>query len=173
MRNLARFSLLFAAVLAVAGCASRPMISASEAQALSKAADPVEAKLVRYEQPRIKRWLWAGTRPKRWDMAVYRSKDDPDTLRALRVVAVDGETVDFKDGKLLVNGAALDLPEPLQGVQYAPGPRGAVSYPLTLSKTEYFLLADRPDQGPDSRQFGAVERRDILGRIVSVSANAP
>ena len=173
MRDFARISLLCAALLAMAGCASRPMISASEAQALTKVTEPLDATMVRYEQPRIKRWLWAGTRPKRWDMAVYRRKDDPDTLHALRVVAVDGETVDFKDGKLVVNGAPLDLPEALQGVEYAPGPKGAVSYPLTLSKTEYFLLADHPGMGADSRQFGPVDRWDIIGRILSVSSAAP
>ena len=80
-----------------------------------------------------------------------------------RVVAVAGDTVELRDGVVIINGIAergnysFTRTDPA-----ADGP----TYPLLLRQGEYFVLSDRRDVLPDSRSFGLVVRRDILGRVL-------
>ena len=81
-----------------------------------------------------------------------------------RVVAVAGDTVELRDGRVFVNGIAergnysFTRTEPA-----ADGP----AYLLVLRQGEYFVLADRRDVLPDSRSFGVLTRADILGRVLA------
>lgn len=80
-----------------------------------------------------------------------------------RVVAVAGDTVELRDGRVFVNGLAergnysFTRTEPAED-----GP----TYPLLLRQGEYFLLADRREIQTDSRSFGLLTRQDILGRVL-------
>ena len=79
-----------------------------------------------------------------------------------RVVAVPGDVVELKEGKLYVNGVVADsfghgqtLPQ-----------EASISYPYTLEKNKYFLLGDNRENSVDSRSFGAVYRGQILGKVI-------
>ena len=41
---------------------------------------------------------------------------------------------------------------------------GDVIDELVLARGEYWVLGDKPDESTDSREFGPVRRRDLLGR---------
>lgn len=81
-----------------------------------------------------------------------------------RVVAVPGDTVDIKDGRLFVNGRAVREPY-ANGVTEA-DPEGFVTYPCKLSKNKYFVLGDNRRKSVDSRSFGPVASAQIQGRIL-------
>jgi signal peptidase I len=75
-----------------------------------------------------------------------------------RVVALPGETIESKDGKLLVNGKAL--PE-----SYLP--RATVTDEVkrqTLPAGRYWVMGDNRGNSADSRFFGSVTRGAIVGR---------
>ena len=80
-----------------------------------------------------------------------------------RVVAVPGDTVELRDGTVFVNGVAergnysITRTDPVAG---GPG------YPLLLREGEYFVLGDRRETALDSRSFGLVTMRNILGRVL-------
>ena len=82
-----------------------------------------------------------------------------------RVVAVEGDTVDLRDGVLYVNDTA-------ESASYAYGETEArgdtVSYPLTLRQGQVFLLGDNRPVSVDSRTFGAVNVSQIQGRVLAV-----
>ena len=83
-----------------------------------------------------------------------------------RVVAVPGDTVEISDGeKLIINGNIM-----IENNIYSATPRfeGFVSYPLTLSESEYFILADARGGCEDSRYYGAVQKSEIQGKIITV-----
>lgn len=76
-----------------------------------------------------------------------------------RVVAVGGETVGMVRGRLYVNGRPVREPYVRR--------RGAASYPTVLVPPgDVFVLGDDRPVSLDSRYFGPVPVRDIVGQVV-------
>ena len=98
---------------------------------------------------------------KRGDVAVLRVDVRGTVLR--RVVAVPGDTVELRDGTVFVNGLAERGNYSITRTDPAPGGPG---YPLILRADEYFVLGDRRETALDSRSFGLVTMRNILGRVL-------
>ncbi len=79
-----------------------------------------------------------------------------------RVIATQGQTVDIRDGKVWVDGVALDEPY-VHGTVTAPG---SVRTPLTVPEGALWLMGDnRPDSG-DSRFFGPQPVSHVRGRAI-------
>lgn len=129
--------------------------------------------------------------PERGDVVVAFSPEDGTRLLK-RLVAVPGDTVAVVDGALWLNGAPVPVrggqavdgePTPLgplpawrgdealpegktHAVQRLPvaGPLQQMA-PLTLAADTYFLMGDNRDNSADSRAFGPVPRRLLVGRV--------
>lgn len=108
--------------------------------------------------------------PKFQDVVVYQMADSSgkSSLLISRVIAVPGDTVELTEsGTLKVNGNAIAEP----GIFY-PNTlfRGqtAPSYPLTLGEDEYFVLGDKRDDASDSRSFGPVPGKNLLGTVITI-----
>ena len=93
--------------------------------------------------------------------------DDPGRqLFICRVVAVSGDTVEITDTEqLMVNGNIM-----LEPNIFYPTTRymGFTEYPFQLGEGECFVLADKRPGGVDSRYFGAVEKNEILGTVITI-----
>jgi len=80
-----------------------------------------------------------------------------------RVIALEGDVVDLRDGLVYVNGEAAEEPW-AQGETLRES--GAVIYPYTVRPGNVFVLGDNRRVSMDSRTFGEVNRRQIRGRIL-------
>ena len=80
-----------------------------------------------------------------------------------RIVALEGDVVELRDGTLYVNGVPEDNP-------YANGltqPQdGIVVYPYTVGEDMVFLLGDNREGSVDSRSFGALPLSSIRGKLI-------
>ena len=102
---------------------------------------------------------------------VVLSKVTPDSegkkeLFISRVVAVAGDTVEITDdGRLIVNGNSMIE----SNIFYTTSPyEGYTEYPLTLGQGQCFVLADSRRGGADSRYFGPVNQKDLLGTVITI-----
>jgi len=89
------------------------------------------------------------------------------TMFVSRVIAVAGDTVDInvESGRVSVNGNLLIE----NNIFYStPQFEGYTTFPLTLKEGECFVLADSRTTGADSRYFGTVTKKDILGTVITV-----
>jgi len=79
-----------------------------------------------------------------------------------RVIACPNDTIDIKDNTIYVNDIALDESAYLlEGVNtYA----YAFDFPYTLPENQYFVMGDNREDSADSRFWGTVDRKDILGK---------
>lgn len=80
-----------------------------------------------------------------------------------RIIAVEGDTVELKDGKVYLNGEALS--EPYAAGETWEQAAGVVRYPYTVLEGQVFVVGDNRAVSMDSRNFGAVGERQIKGKI--------
>ena len=78
-----------------------------------------------------------------------------------RVVAVGGDTVDIRDGKLYVNGK----PQTEYGYGETEAQSGLVKYPLTIGEGHIFAVGDNRPVSIDSRTFGEMAISQTRGKI--------
>ncbi len=80
-----------------------------------------------------------------------------------RVIAVGGDVVEVKNGKVFVNGE--EAPDPWGAGETRPE-KGTVIYPYTVREGNVFVLGDNRQVSMDSRTFGEVNLRQIRGKIL-------
>lgn len=81
-----------------------------------------------------------------------------------RVIALPGDTIEFIEGEMFINGELLEEPylDPSRC-------RYLRTRPLrTLGPDEYFVMGDNRDRSNDSRNVGPIHRSAIRGRVVCV-----
>lgn len=80
-----------------------------------------------------------------------------------RVIAVPGDVVDIRDGSVYINGVQ-------ENTLYANGvtepASDSVRYPYTVEEGRYFVMGDNREASVDSRTFGTVSVKQIMGRVL-------
>lgn len=81
-----------------------------------------------------------------------------------RLVAVGGDTVEIRDGRLLVNGQPLNDPAMFRDNHYYnQGPFGQAHQAMTVPEGSYFVLGDNSGSSHDSRWWGFVPKPLVIG----------
>ncbi|GAC1364935.1 MAG: signal peptidase I [Ktedonobacteraceae bacterium] len=103
--------------------------------------------------------------PNRGDVIVFVAPPHPGMNYVKRVIAVPGDTVTIKGTTVIVDGKTLAEPYVVpryQGNPYPPVLR------LTVPAGNYYVLGDDRANSSDSRDWGFVPRKDIIGRAALV-----
>jgi len=138
----------------------------------------------------IARW----SNPQRGDIVVFYSPHDGKRL-VKRVVGLPGDTIELRNEALVLNGqpvqyaalaekllrdvgpaeraghlyASERLPGQTHAVAAWPAVRAMRSFgPITVPEGEFFMMGDNRDDSFDSRYWGTVERKQIVGRATAV-----
>ncbi len=111
----------------------------------------------------VNRLIYNLFSPKNGDIVIFFPNGNQNAhYYVKRVVAVPGDTVQIRDGKLYVNGVIYEE------VEYDKiADAGIVDNELVLEEDEFFLLGDNINNSEDSRSgnIGAVKRENILGKV--------
>ena len=133
--------------------------------------------------------------PQRGDIVVFFSPRDGQRL-VKRVVGVPGDTIELRNNGLVLNGkpveyqpiaeellrdvAAPDRASSVFAVEQLANHRHAVAAipslpamrnygPYLVPEGHYFMMGDNRDNSFDSRYFGSVERKRIVGQATAVA----
>lgn len=113
----------------------------------------------------LNRWAFRNREPQRRDIVVIRDPGD-NGLSVKRIIAVGGESVHFKDGKVYVNDRPLM--EPYLQEETRTFTNGKATEQLIMcGKGQFFVLGDNREQSIDSRAYGPVPRENILGLLMA------
>ncbi len=96
--------------------------------------------------------------PQRGEVIVFKYPKNPRNYYIKRVVALPGETVEVIDGKVYVNNEKIEE-EYIE--DFSSDNKGAV----VLAEDEYFVLGDNRNNSYDSRRFGPLKEKFIIGKV--------
>ena len=107
---------------------------------------------------------------KRFDIAIIYVPDKKEYL-VKRVIGLPGETIEYRQDQLLVNGEAVAedfFDEDYKRSQSANGSFTQDFGPVTLADDEYFMLGDNRPYSSDSRWYGPFKKEQIKAKDVVV-----
>ncbi len=123
--------------------------------------------------------LWRN--PKRQQIIIFKPPFDPaqpDYVK--RVIGLPGDEVDIRNGAVWINGQRLKENYTLGPSEPAPAGQAPLGYEVTkfpyrVPDNCYFAMGDNRGNSYDSRFWGCVPRKDILGTpvIIYMSLDAP
>jgi signal peptidase I len=105
--------------------------------------------------------------PKQGDVIVFRFPKDRSIDYIKRVIGTPGDTVEIKNKKVFINGEPINDPHAhitTPAVLNAnASPRDNFG-PILVPEQRVFVMGDNRDNSYDSRFWGFVDQRDILGK---------
>lgn len=100
--------------------------------------------------------------PEYGDIAVFHFPNGPEQDYIKRVIGLPGDTVEIRDTFVYVNGQQLNEPyinEPCR-------PENCRDALWELGPDEYFMMGDNRNHSSDSRSFGSVNRKYLVGEVI-------
>lgn len=99
--------------------------------------------------------------PQHGDIIVFHFPDNPSEDYIKRVIGVPGDKVEFRGGLLYVNDQVQE--EPYINEECT---RNCGDQTWNLEDDQFFVMGDNRNRSQDSRSFGVVERKYIVGEVV-------
>ena len=125
----------------------------------------------------VARFLYHFTSPARGDIAVFKFPLDTHVVFIKRVIGLPGDTLSLRDGHVYVNGVRLHEPyvakadgRPSPTDPAPPIAGSTITEPWSLNQPykvpagTYFMMGDNRRDSDDSRVWGPVPARDLVGK---------
>ena len=104
-------------------------------------------------------WAYIFHLPRRGEIVVFHAPHPPDEVWIKRIVGLPGEEVTIRDGRVYINGKALNEP-------YAHGSASDLA-PVVVPEGHYFVMGDNRTQSTDSSDWdgvGPIPLRNMIGK---------
>ncbi len=99
------------------------------------------------------------------DVVVFTAPPDPTKDFIKRVIGTPGDTVMVKNGEVYVNGKKLDESAYLKSdVKTYAGAFLGEGQTITVPQDQYFVMGDNRPESSDSREWGFVPQKNLIGK---------
>jgi signal peptidase I len=108
----------------------------------------------------VSRLAYRTGEPERGDIIVFSFPVDQQQDLIKRVIGLPGETIEIRNGEVLVNGAKLEEPYIAQAPVY--------SGEWTVPEGQLFVLGDNRNDSKDSHQWNYLPMENIIGKALLI-----
>ncbi len=112
----------------------------------------------------VNRAAYLVTGVRRGDVIAYRSSNEIDAgIHVKRVIALPGETIQIKDGLILINGKTYIENKEFPNISKP----GIAEDGVKLGSDQYFVLGDNRNNSEDSRfaDVGNIAKSSVIGKV--------
>jgi len=102
--------------------------------------------------------------PKRGDVIIFKYPLNPKTFYIKRIIGLPGETLISSGGKVSIINSENPQGIILDDTFVASVHRTSDDFKITLGSTEYFVMGDNRKESADSRIWGPLDKKLIVGR---------
>lgn len=102
--------------------------------------------------------------PKREDVVVLRYPKNPSTFFIKRIIGLPGETVSMEEGQVTIINQETPQGFKLADSYVSESRQTKQNFKISLGPTEYFVMGDNRKESSDSREWGPLEDKYIVGR---------
>jgi signal peptidase I len=121
--------------------------------------------------PFVRKTMISISEPKRGDVVVFIYPEDRSKDFIKRVIGVGGDTIEIRNKKIFLNGLPYNDAHGVYVDDFIiPGsiqPRDNFG-PFTVPQDALFTMGDNRDQSYDSRFWGVVDMKDVLGKAMII-----
>lgn len=101
--------------------------------------------------------------PQRGEVIIFRSPKNPSEDYIKRIIGLPGETIRIVSGQVFINDIFFQEDYLESGTLTLTSSNGD-KWQKTLGPDEYFVMGDNRTNSSDSREWGDVPKKDIIGR---------
>lgn len=100
--------------------------------------------------------------PQRGEVIIFKYPKNPSTFFIKRIIGLPGETVEIRDGKVFIKNEMILDGFPIEEPYLKEETSDTLT--TTLGENEYFVLGDNRKHSSDSRIWGPLDRKFIVGK---------
>ena len=114
--------------------------------------------------PFTKKRLPGFSHPQRGDVIVFIFPEDPKRDFIKRLIALEGETMEIRDGHIYINDRLVEVPGAKNVYYYNRGQYGQMDHKVKIPLGYYFVMGDNSGSSHDSRYWGFVPKGSVIGK---------
>jgi len=121
--------------------------------------------LIERDRILVNKFIYRFKEPQRGDIIVFRYPEDRKKDFVKRLVALPGETISIKDGNIYIDDKIVEGPHIIREIYYYNrGDYGQEGKAVKVPEGFFYGLGDNSASSRDSRYWGFIPKRDMLGR---------
>ena len=125
--------------------------------------DSMAPALMKGDKVFVDKNVYKKTEPKRDDIVVYIPPQQPNKKFIQRIVGLPNEILEIKEGQLFINGTAVGKRQYESKGDFIKSEQS-----IRIPDDCYFVLGDNSSSSLDSRYWGFLPRKNIIGKATRI-----
>ncbi len=154
-------SLLIAFVLAM-------IIRTFVVQAFKIPTGSMHPTLIEGDRILVNKFIYKFRDPKRGEVIVFKYPVDPKLAFIKRLIGLNNESLEIKNGRIFINDNIIEDKNVTKNYYYNRGDFGEVDQQIKIPEDNFFALGDNSANSRDSRYWGFVPRKNMIGKAMVI-----